>query len=134
MSLVDRTAAELLADLNSKRVSSVEVTQAFIDQIEKHDGRVKAFLRYDAPAALKQAKALEMVALTNAMKQVTAKYAKAIALAETVRAQELEVGNNAVQGRYNDAELVKVEAVLSKNRKKVTTVTANILKKSIDKV
>ncbi len=51
MSLVDRTATELLADLNAKRVSSVEITQAFIDQIGKHDGQVKAFLRYDAPAA-----------------------------------------------------------------------------------
>ena len=37
MSLVDRTAAELLADLNARRVSSVEVTKAFIEQIEKHD-------------------------------------------------------------------------------------------------
>ncbi len=45
MSLTDRTAAELLADLNARRVSSVEVTQAYLDQIEKHDGKVKAFLR-----------------------------------------------------------------------------------------
>jgi len=32
MTLVDRSRAELLADLNSKRVLSVEVTQAFIDK------------------------------------------------------------------------------------------------------
>jgi len=52
MTLVDRTAAELLADLNSKRVSSVEVTQAFIDQIEKHDDQVKAFLALRRPRRL----------------------------------------------------------------------------------
>ena len=56
MSLVDRTAAELLADLNAHRLSSVEVTQAFIEQIERLDPKVKAFLRYDADAALAQAK------------------------------------------------------------------------------
>ena len=59
MSLVDRTAAELLADLNARRVSSVEVTKAFIEQIEKLDGKVKAFLRYDGDAALAQAKAID---------------------------------------------------------------------------
>ena len=59
MSLVDRTAAELLADLNAHRLSSVEITQAFIDQIEKLDPKVKAFLRYDANAALAQAKSID---------------------------------------------------------------------------
>jgi aspartyl-tRNA(Asn)/glutamyl-tRNA(Gln) amidotransferase subunit A len=59
MSLVDRTAAELLADLNARRVSSVEVTKAFIEQIEKLDGKVKAFLRCDGDAALSQAKAID---------------------------------------------------------------------------
>ena len=59
MSLTDRTAAELLAELNARRVSSAEVTQAFIEQIERHDGKVKAFLRYDAAAALKRAKEID---------------------------------------------------------------------------
>ncbi|HEY2882116.1 MAG TPA: amidase family protein, partial [Pirellulales bacterium] len=59
MSLVDRTAAELLADLNARRVSSVEVVQAYVGQIEKLDSKVKAFLRYDAAAALDQAKAID---------------------------------------------------------------------------
>ena len=59
MSLTDRTAAELLADLNARRVSSSEVTQAYIEQIEKFDGKVKAFLRYDGEAALAQARAID---------------------------------------------------------------------------
>jgi aspartyl-tRNA(Asn)/glutamyl-tRNA(Gln) amidotransferase subunit A len=59
MSLVDRTATELLVDLNARRISSVEVTQAFISEIEKHDSKVKAFLRYDGEAALAQAKAID---------------------------------------------------------------------------
>jgi aspartyl-tRNA(Asn)/glutamyl-tRNA(Gln) amidotransferase subunit A len=59
MSLVDRTAAELVAELNARRISSVEVTQAFIDSIEKHDAKVKAFLRVDADAALAQAKSID---------------------------------------------------------------------------
>jgi aspartyl-tRNA(Asn)/glutamyl-tRNA(Gln) amidotransferase subunit A len=59
MSLVDLTAAELLTQLNGRRVSSVEVVEAFADQIEKQDGKVKAFLRHDREAAVKQAKAID---------------------------------------------------------------------------
>src|SRR5436190_1360875 len=59
MLLTDRTAAELLADLNARRVSSAEVTQAYIEQIEKLDDKVKAFLRYDGDAALAQARAID---------------------------------------------------------------------------
>lgn len=71
---------------------------------------------------------------TEAMKAVTRKYAKAIALAEAVRVQELEVGNNAVVGRYSAEEMDRVKAVLLRNRKKMTTVASNLLKKSIDKL
>jgi aspartyl-tRNA(Asn)/glutamyl-tRNA(Gln) amidotransferase subunit A len=59
MSLTDRTAAELLADLHSRRVSSVEVVKDFIARIEQVDSKVKAFLRYDADAAIKQAKEID---------------------------------------------------------------------------
>ncbi len=59
MSLVDRTAAELLADLNAKRISSVEVTTAFISEIQKQNPKVQAFLRYDADAALAQARSID---------------------------------------------------------------------------
>src|SRR6516165_918252 len=59
MSLADRTAAELLADLNARRVSSVEVTRAHIEQIKRLDDKVKAFLRCDGDVAVAQAKAID---------------------------------------------------------------------------
>ena len=43
MSLVNLTATELLAELHSGHLRAVEVAQAFLDQIEKFDGAVKAF-------------------------------------------------------------------------------------------
>ncbi len=55
MSLLERTAAELLADLTSGRVTSVELTRAYLDQIVRHDCRVKAFLRVDTEAVLARA-------------------------------------------------------------------------------
>lgn len=75
-----------------------------------------------------------MKQLTDSMKRVTAKYAKALKLAETVRAQELEVDNNILQGRYTPEQEQAVIGVLARNRKKCATVTSNILKKSIDNV
>ncbi len=55
MSLVRQTATELLERLNRGEVTSVELTQAFLDQIERCDGQVKAFLRVDPPRALERA-------------------------------------------------------------------------------
>ena len=48
---------ELSAKLASKEVSSVEATQACLDRIASVDGKVKAFLKVDAPGALGAAKA-----------------------------------------------------------------------------
>jgi aspartyl-tRNA(Asn)/glutamyl-tRNA(Gln) amidotransferase subunit A len=55
MSLVRGSATELLAQLNAGELTSVELTQAYLDQIKAHDGDVKAFLRVDATAALDRA-------------------------------------------------------------------------------
>lgn len=55
MSLIDLTAAELLAELQSGKVTSAEVIDAFLRQIERHDGKIKAFLRVDRDAALARA-------------------------------------------------------------------------------
>ncbi len=55
MALVDRTATELLSLLDSGETTSVEVTRAFLDRIESHDGRVGAFLRVEADEALRRA-------------------------------------------------------------------------------
>src|SRR5690348_13652133 len=59
MSLTDHSATELLAELDAGRVSSVDVTQAFVDRIEAHDKRVGAFLRFDAGPALEQARKID---------------------------------------------------------------------------
>ena len=59
MSLIDQTAAELLRGLTSGEFTAVEVTQEFLDQIERHDGAVKAFLHVDAEAALARAAAID---------------------------------------------------------------------------
>src|SRR6059058_5602316 len=59
MSLTARSAAELLTDLESRKVSSVELTKAYLDQIQKHDGKVKAFLLVDPDAALARAKEID---------------------------------------------------------------------------
>ncbi len=59
MALIDLTATELLGELASGRVKAVEVTQAFLDQIRKHDAAVGAFFRVDPPAALARAEAID---------------------------------------------------------------------------
>jgi aspartyl-tRNA(Asn)/glutamyl-tRNA(Gln) amidotransferase subunit A len=55
MSLVDLSATELLRRLDAGQVTSVEVTQAFLEQIKAQDGNVRAMLRYDEQGALAQA-------------------------------------------------------------------------------
>src|SRR5438552_1281767 len=59
MPLHDRTPAELLADLTGGRTTSVELTRDCLDQIERHDDRVRAFLRVDAEAALARAEEID---------------------------------------------------------------------------
>jgi aspartyl-tRNA(Asn)/glutamyl-tRNA(Gln) amidotransferase subunit A len=58
-SLTDLTAAQLLAELTARRVTSLEVTQAFVDRIESLDAKVGAFLRFQASAALEQARRID---------------------------------------------------------------------------
>jgi aspartyl-tRNA(Asn)/glutamyl-tRNA(Gln) amidotransferase subunit A len=59
MSLVESTAVELLGLLDSRKTSSVELTRAYLDRIERHDKQVQAFLRVDAQRALDQAAAVD---------------------------------------------------------------------------
>src|SRR6476646_12203738 len=59
MSLTSRSAADLLRELESRKVSSVELTRAYLDQIEKHDAKIKAFLLVDPDAALARAKEID---------------------------------------------------------------------------
>jgi aspartyl-tRNA(Asn)/glutamyl-tRNA(Gln) amidotransferase subunit A len=55
MSLTERSAIELLDLLARGEATSVEVTQAFLDEIAVRDGQVGAFLRVDAERALAMA-------------------------------------------------------------------------------
>ncbi len=55
MSLVRQSAAELLALLGAGKITSVELTRSYLDQIERHDSQVKAFLRFDPQRALDRA-------------------------------------------------------------------------------
>ena len=58
-SLTDLTITEALAKMRTGEISSVELTQAHIDQIEKYEPQVKAFLTVTAESALQQAQAAD---------------------------------------------------------------------------
>jgi aspartyl-tRNA(Asn)/glutamyl-tRNA(Gln) amidotransferase subunit A len=57
--LIKLSAAELAEKIAKREVSSVEVTQAHLDRIEKVDGDVHAFLHVDAAGALSAAKQVD---------------------------------------------------------------------------
>jgi len=59
MSLTDQTAAELLAGLTAGDLTAVETTRACLDQISRHDDKVKAFLRVETDAALARAEEID---------------------------------------------------------------------------
>jgi len=59
MSLTDRSAAELLSDLEARKVSSVELVNAYAERICRYDGDIKAFLRLDIDAAIARAKEID---------------------------------------------------------------------------
>jgi aspartyl-tRNA(Asn)/glutamyl-tRNA(Gln) amidotransferase subunit A len=59
MALIDQTATELLTQLSCGQITSVQLTRAFLEQIRRHDGTVKAFLRVDSQAALARAEEID---------------------------------------------------------------------------
>src|SRR5437773_7309008 len=59
MALTDRSAIELLRELEARKISSVELTKAYLDQIEKYDSKIRAFLLVDPAAALARAKEID---------------------------------------------------------------------------
>ena len=59
MNLLERTATDHLADLSAGRISSVELTRAYLDRIDRHDGRLRAFLRVAPEAALARAEEID---------------------------------------------------------------------------
>ncbi|MCE9552099.1 MAG: aspartyl/glutamyl-tRNA amidotransferase subunit A [Planctomycetes bacterium] len=60
MSLLHHSAAALLDLLKGKQITSVEIVEAHLAQIDRHDGEVHAFLRVDRQRALDQAAAIDL--------------------------------------------------------------------------
>jgi len=60
------TITELGKKLAKREVSSREVTQACLDQIQRVEGQIRAFISYDAAGALAQADAADKVLATGA--------------------------------------------------------------------
>ena len=59
MSILNTSATDLVARLEAGDLTSVEVTEAFLKQIETYDGAVRAFLRVDREEALEQATVID---------------------------------------------------------------------------
>ncbi|GAB4512344.1 MAG: Asp-tRNA(Asn)/Glu-tRNA(Gln) amidotransferase subunit GatA [Anaerolineae bacterium] len=57
--LIELTLSEALAKLDSGEISSRELTQAYLDQIERLDGQIKAFVTVTREQALQQADAAD---------------------------------------------------------------------------
>ncbi|MEC9001965.1 MAG: Asp-tRNA(Asn)/Glu-tRNA(Gln) amidotransferase subunit GatA [Planctomycetota bacterium] len=59
MSSIHTRATDWLKQLESGTCTSTEITQLYLDQIERHDGTIQAFLHVDHEAALKQARDID---------------------------------------------------------------------------
>jgi aspartyl-tRNA(Asn)/glutamyl-tRNA(Gln) amidotransferase subunit A len=57
--MTDLSATQLVGQLASGEISSVELTRTFLERIDECDGSVKAFLRVDASAALTRAEEID---------------------------------------------------------------------------
>ncbi len=57
--MLNASLSEMSAALESRKISSVELTQLFLGRIEKLDGELNAFITVDVPRALKDAAAAD---------------------------------------------------------------------------
>lgn len=58
-SIIGATAGELLSHMTAGRLTAVQVTGAYLDHIDTHDSRIRAFLRVDRTDALRQAESVD---------------------------------------------------------------------------
>ncbi|MDG2206634.1 MAG: Asp-tRNA(Asn)/Glu-tRNA(Gln) amidotransferase subunit GatA [Pirellulales bacterium] len=59
MAIVDYTATELLERMDSRDLTSRDITAAYLAQIETHHGEVNALVRWDAEGAMRTAEAID---------------------------------------------------------------------------
>jgi aspartyl-tRNA(Asn)/glutamyl-tRNA(Gln) amidotransferase subunit A len=59
MSSIHTRATDWLKQLESGTCTSAEITQLYLDQIDRHDGTIQAFLHVDHEAALEQARDID---------------------------------------------------------------------------
>ena len=59
MCLIHSTATQLLEQLDARQTTSVELTRAYLEQIERQDGQIGAFLRVDPDVALARAEQID---------------------------------------------------------------------------
>jgi aspartyl-tRNA(Asn)/glutamyl-tRNA(Gln) amidotransferase subunit A len=57
--MLDLTASQLVRQLSAGETTSAELTRRCLDQIQRHDGNVRAFLRVNADAALAKAEEID---------------------------------------------------------------------------
>ena len=57
--MLTKSLAELSAELRSKKISSVELTQSYLQRIEKFDGQLNSFITVTPELALAQARAAD---------------------------------------------------------------------------
>jgi len=57
--MFEKTITELSADLAAKRISSQELTQAYLDRINQFDQKINGYITIDQESALQQAKAAD---------------------------------------------------------------------------
>lgn len=93
------TIAELTAKLNRREVSAREATQACLDQIQRVDGRIHAFLSYDAADALAQADEADRQRATGSGEKPLLGVPVAIKDVIAVRNQPLNCGSK-ILGKY----------------------------------
>ncbi|HQR42819.1 MAG TPA: amidase family protein, partial [Gemmatales bacterium] len=59
MQLHQRTASELLLEMERGSLTAVELTRTCLDQVKRNDGQINAFLRCDEESILSQAEAVD---------------------------------------------------------------------------
>ena len=109
------TVSELLPKLAGREVSAREVLQACLDQIERVDGRLKAFLSVDAANAVAQADAADQLLAQGGATRERPLLGIPIALKDViaVRDQPLNCGSKILGGFVSPYDATVVERLKS---------------------